>query len=64
MTHAFGLFVVVFVEANHCGGHVNPIVMFGAFVGGKITLLRSILCWIAQLLGSIISFNFNSANSN
>jgi len=64
VTHEVGLFVVVSVGANHYGGHVNPTVMFGAFLGGNITLLRSILCWIAQLLDSIISFNFKSATSN
>ncbi|MBA0838219.1 hypothetical protein Goarm_010298 [Gossypium armourianum] len=37
------------------GGHVNPAVTFGAFVGGNITLLRGILYWIAQLLGSTVA---------
>lgn len=39
--------------ANISGGHVNPAVTFGAFLGGNITLLRGILYWIAQLLGSV-----------
>ncbi|ESW11260.1 hypothetical protein PHAVU_008G014900 [Phaseolus vulgaris] len=55
LSHAFGLFVAVSVGANHSGGHVNPAVTFGAFVGGNITLLRSILYWIAQLLGSVVA---------
>ena len=53
LSHAFGLFVAVSVGANISGGHVNPAVTFGAFIGGNITLLRSILYWIAQLLGSV-----------
>ncbi|XP_019152418.1 PREDICTED: aquaporin TIP1-1-like [Ipomoea nil] len=53
IAHAFGLFVAVAVGANISGGHVNPAVTFGAFVGGNITLLRGILYWIAQLLGSV-----------
>ncbi|XP_010425366.1 PREDICTED: aquaporin TIP1-2-like [Camelina sativa] len=53
LAHAFGLFVAVAVGANISGGHVNPAVTFGAFVGGNITLLRGILYWIAQLLGSV-----------
>ncbi|XP_058199625.1 aquaporin TIP1-2-like [Rhododendron vialii] len=53
LAHAFALFVAVSVGANISGGHVNPAVTFGAFIGGHVTLLRSILYWIAQCLGSI-----------
>ncbi|CAL9094840.1 Major intrinsic protein [Musa troglodytarum] len=52
LAHAFALFVAVSVGANISGGHVNPAVTFGAFVGGNITLLRGVLYWVAQLLGS------------
>ncbi|ERN00525.1 hypothetical protein AMTRI_Chr07g77770 [Amborella trichopoda] len=55
LAHAFGLFVAVSVGANISGGHVNPAVTFGAFVGGNITLLRGILYWIAQLLGAVVA---------
>lgn len=53
IAHGFALFVAVAVGANISGGHVNPAVTFGAFVGGNISLLRGILYWIAQLLGSV-----------
>jgi aquaporin TIP len=55
IAHAFALFVAVSVGANISGGHVNPAVTFGAFVGGHITLIRGILYWIAQLLGSVVA---------
>ncbi|MCE5166068.1 Aquaporin TIP1-1 [Datura stramonium] len=55
VAHAFGLFVAVSVGANISGGHVNPAVTFGAFVGGNITLLRGLLYWIAQLSGSVVA---------
>ncbi|XP_047342557.1 aquaporin TIP1-3-like [Impatiens glandulifera] len=55
LSHAFALFVAVSVAANISGGHVNPAVTFGLFLGGNITLLRAILYWIAQLLGSIVA---------
>lgn len=55
IAHGFALFVAVAVGANISGGHVNPAVTFGAFVGGNITLLRGILYWIAQLLGSTVA---------
>lgn len=55
LAHAFGLFVAVSVGANISGGHVNPAVTFGAFVGGNLTLVRGILYIIAQLLGSTVA---------
>lgn len=55
LAYGFALFVAVSVGANISGGHVNPAVTFGAFVGGNITLLRGILYWIAQLLGSTVA---------
>ncbi|KAK2999133.1 hypothetical protein RJ639_022831 [Escallonia herrerae] len=55
LAHAFALFVAVAVGANISGGHVNPAVTFGAFIGGNITFFRSIVYWIAQLLGSVVA---------
>ncbi|TKY52988.1 Aquaporin TIP1-1 [Spatholobus suberectus] len=55
VAHAFALFAAVSGGANISGGHVNPAVSFGAFVGGNLTLLRCVLFWIAQLLGSIVA---------
>ncbi|OMO73705.1 Major intrinsic protein [Corchorus olitorius] len=55
IAHAFGLFVAVSIAANISGGHVNPAVTFGAFVGGNITLFRGLVYIIAQLLGSIVA---------
>ncbi|KAJ9554705.1 hypothetical protein OSB04_009319 [Centaurea solstitialis] len=55
LAHGFGLFVAVSVGANISGGHVNPAVTFGAFVGGNITLLRGIGYIVAQLLGSVVA---------
>ncbi|CAK9140149.1 unnamed protein product, partial [Ilex paraguariensis] len=55
LAHAFGLFVAVAISANISGGHVNPAVTFGLFLGGNITLFRGILYIIAQLLGSTIA---------
>ncbi|GKF11114.1 calcium-transporting ATPase 5, plasma membrane-type protein, partial [Tanacetum coccineum] len=45
----------VSVAANISGGHVNPAVTFGAFVGGNISLIRAVVYVIAQLLGSTIA---------
>ncbi|XP_074280628.1 aquaporin TIP1-3-like [Silene latifolia] len=55
LAHSFALIVAISVGANISGGHVNPAVTFGAFVGGHITLLRAILYWIGQLFGSVVA---------
>jgi len=55
LAHGFGLFVAVSIGANISGGHVNPAVTFGAFLGGHISLIRGLLYWIAQLLGSVVA---------
>lgn len=55
IAHAFALFVAVSVGANISGGHVNPAVTFGAFIGGNISLFRGLLYIIAQLLGSTVA---------
>ncbi|KAL4189047.1 hypothetical protein AMTRI_Chr08g205050 [Amborella trichopoda] len=43
------LIVAGSVSANISGGHANPVVTFGAFVGVNITLMRAIACWDLQL---------------
>lgn len=53
--HGLALFIGVAVSANISGGHVNPAVTFGLFVGGHISLFKSIVYWIAQLLGAVIA---------
>ncbi|KAK4753766.1 hypothetical protein SAY87_001870 [Trapa incisa] len=55
LAHGFALFVGVAVSANISGGHVNPAVTFGAFIGGNITLFRLIAYWIGQLLGATVA---------
>lgn len=55
ISHGFSLMVAVSVSANISGGHVNPAVTFGAFIGGHITFYKSVLYWIAQLLGSVVA---------
>ncbi|XP_022864884.1 aquaporin TIP1-1-like [Olea europaea var. sylvestris] len=55
VAHGFALFVAVAVSANISGGHVNPAVTFGLFLGGNVSLFRGILYIIAQLLGSVVA---------
>jgi len=55
LTHAFAVCGLVSAGFHLSGGHINPAVTFALAVGGHITILRSILYWIAQLLGSTIA---------
>lgn len=55
LTHAFAIYGMVSAGFHLSGGHLNPAVTLGLAIGGHITILRSILYLIAQLLGSTIA---------
>ncbi|XP_061376669.1 aquaporin PIP2-7 isoform X1 [Gastrolobium bilobum] len=52
---AFGgmIFILVYCTAGISGGHINPAVTFGLFLGRKVSLVRALLYMIAQCLGAI-----------
>ena len=54
---AQGLAIAVMVSATAgvSGGHLNPAVSFGLFVGGKIDLVKMLLYWVAQLAGAALA---------
>ena len=53
MAHAFVVAVMISAGFRISGGHLNPAVTLGLCVGGHITVVRSILYWIDQLLASV-----------
>ncbi|WVY98078.1 hypothetical protein V8G54_030229 [Vigna mungo] len=55
VAHAFALFAAIAASAHVSGGHVNPAVTFGALLGGRISVLKAIYYWVAQILGSIVA---------
>ncbi|CBI26397.3 putative aquaporin TIP3-2 [Vitis vinifera] len=55
LAHGLALFAAVSASINVSGGHVNPAVTFGALVGGRISLLRALYYWVAQLLGAVLA---------
>ncbi|KAL0417370.1 UNVERIFIED_CONTAM: putative aquaporin TIP3-2 [Sesamum latifolium] len=55
LAHALSLFAAVASSMNVSGGHINPAVTFGALVGGRVSLLRAVYYWIAQLLGAVVA---------
>lgn len=42
IVHALVLFIAVSVAFNISGGHINPAVTFGALVGSRISIARTI----------------------
>jgi MIP family channel proteins len=54
---AQGLAIGVMVAAlgHVSGGHFNPAITFGFVVSGRMSPLRGLLYWIAQLAGAIIA---------
>ncbi|XP_077221496.1 aquaporin TIP3-1-like [Tasmannia lanceolata] len=55
ISHALSLVVAVAIAFNTSGGHVNPAVTFSTLIGGRISLVRAIYYWVAQLLGAIVA---------
>ncbi|TKV98669.1 hypothetical protein SEVIR_9G574900v4 [Setaria viridis] len=53
LAHALALAAAVACTLNISGGHVNPAITFGAFLGGRICLVRSLVYWAAQLIGAV-----------
>lgn len=39
--------------ASLAGGHINPAVTFGLFLGRKVSLIRAVMYMVAQCLGAI-----------
>ncbi|KAM7471018.1 hypothetical protein LguiA_009201 [Lonicera macranthoides] len=55
LAHALALFAAVASSMNVSGGHINPAVTFGALVGGRISVVRAVYYWVAQLLGAVLA---------
>ncbi|KAL8537208.1 hypothetical protein ACS0TY_012402 [Phlomoides rotata] len=53
IAHALVVAVMISAGFRISGGHLNPAVTLGLLVGGHITVVRSILYWIDQLLASV-----------
>src|SRR5271154_1943438 len=51
LAHGLAIAVMVSSTGGISGGHLNPAVTFGLFLGGKISVLDSIAYWISQLAG-------------
>src|SRR2546423_4216007 len=52
LAHGFTIAVMASATGAISGGHLNPAVTFGLWVGGKIELPRMLAYWVAQLAGA------------
>ncbi|KAI0524371.1 hypothetical protein KFK09_003738 [Dendrobium nobile] len=55
LAHALVVAVMISAGLHISGGHLNPAVTLGLAVGGHITLFRSLLYILAQLIGSALA---------
>ena len=53
VAHALAFTVAVAVAMNLSGGHVNPAVTLSMVITGRISVVRAVLYWVAQLLGAV-----------
>ncbi len=54
LAHGLVLAIVVSITAHISGGHVNPAVTIGLWVGGKVSAARAGVYIVAQLAGAIV----------
>jgi aquaporin TIP len=53
LAHGFAIAVMVSATMAASGGHLNPAVTFGMWVGKRITLKRMLGYWVVQLAGGV-----------
>ncbi|KAI3750861.1 hypothetical protein L2E82_21733 [Cichorium intybus] len=55
LAHALSLFAAVASSLNVSGGHINPAVTFGTLIAGRVSVVRALYYWVAQLLGAVVA---------
>ncbi|KAH7692214.1 Major intrinsic protein [Dioscorea alata] len=53
VAHGLAFTVAVAGAMNLSGGHVNPAVTLSLMITGRISVVRAVLYWVAQLLGAV-----------
>lgn len=54
LAHGLAITLLVAATARFSGGHLNPAVSFGAWVDGKISLVKGVVYIISQLIGAVL----------
>jgi MIP family channel proteins len=55
LAHGFILVAIIFTFGHISGAHVNPAVTLGLLVGGKVSMVKAIAYWVAQIVGGIVA---------
>lgn len=55
LAHGLTIAVMVSATAAISGGHLNPAVTFGLWIGGKIPATEALKYWVSQLLGATLA---------
>jgi MIP family channel proteins len=55
VAHGLAILIGVYAFGHISGGHFNPAVSFGIWVSRRISLLKMISYWVAQLLGASLA---------
>jgi len=54
LAHGFCIMVMVYTVGEISGGHINPAVTWATLITQKISILRALIYWTAQLLGAMV----------
>lgn len=55
LAHGLTIAVMVSATAGISGGHLNPAVTFGLWVGQQIDARKALAYWVSQLLGAVVA---------
>ncbi|MEO8608941.1 MAG: aquaporin [Chloroflexota bacterium] len=55
LAHGLILVAIIYMYGHISGAHVNPAVTAGLLVGGKISIIKAVVYWVAQFAGAIIA---------
>jgi len=53
LAHGFCIMVMIYSIGEISGGHINPAVTWATMITGKISILRSLVYWVSQIIGGI-----------
>jgi len=54
LAHGFAITVIIYAIGEISGGHINPAVTWATLVTNRVSILRALVYWLAQILGAIV----------
>jgi len=53
VAHGFAITIMIYSIGEVSGGHINPAVTWAVFITNRMSAIRAVTYWIAQILGAI-----------